>query len=93
MTTAERIESILRRRFRPEHFELHDDSARHAGHPGAASGGGHFDVLIVSAMFEGRALLERHRMVYEALGDLIGGAIHALALRTIPPSEWTGPRP
>ena len=88
MSTAEKIESILRERFQPLHLELNDDSAKHAGHPGATSGGGHFDLLIVSERFEGRTLLERHRMVNEALGDLIGGEIHALALRTIPPSEW-----
>ena len=91
MTTAEKIESILRERFQPSHLELTDDSAKHAGHPGASSGGGHFDVLIVSERFEGRTLLERHRMVNEALGDLIGGEIHALALRAIPPSEWRKP--
>ena len=91
MTTADRIESILRERFRPLHLELTDDSAKHVGHLGATSGGGHFDLLIVSERFEGHTLLERHRMVNEALGDLIGGEIHALALRTIPPSEWRKP--
>jgi BolA protein len=88
MSTPERIESILRNRFRPTHFELTDDSALHAGHPGAASGGGHYTVLIVADAFEGRTLLEQHRMVHDALRDLIGGEIHALALKTIPPSQW-----
>lgn len=82
-----RIEAILRRRFRPEHLEIRDDSARHAGHAGAASGGGHFEILIVSAEFEGKSLLDRHRMVHEALKDLIGRDIHALGLRTSAPSE------
>jgi BolA protein len=88
MSTPERIESILRNRFRPTHFELTDDSAMHAGHPGAASGGGHYTVLIVADAFEGRMLLEQHRMVHDALRDLIGEEIHALALKTIPPSQW-----
>lgn len=82
-----RIEAILRRRFRPERLEIRDDSARHAGHAGAASGGGHFEILIVSAEFEGESLLDRHRMVHEALKDLIGRDIHALGLRTSAPSE------
>ena len=82
-----RIEAILRRRFRPERLEIRDDSARHAGHAGAASGGGHFEILIVSAEFEGKSLVDRHRMVHEALKDLIGRDIHALGLRTSAPSE------
>ena len=86
--TRERLETILRERFRPVHLEIRDDSARHAGHAGAASGGGHFEVVIVSAAFEGRTLLDRHRMVNEAVEALIGGAIHALGLKTIAPSEW-----
>ena len=88
MSTPERIESILRDRFRPIHFELIDDSSRHAGHPGATSGGGHYAVLIVSDAFEGQTLVEQHRMVNDALRDLIGGEIHALSLKTIPPSRW-----
>jgi BolA protein len=82
-----RIEAILRRRFRPERLEIRDDTARHAGHAGAVSGGGHFEILIVSAEFEGKSLLDRHRMVHEALKDLIGRDIHALGLRTSAPSE------
>lgn len=82
-----RIEAILRGRFRPARLEIRDDSAAHAGHAGAASGGGHYDVLIVSAEFEGKSLLDRHRLVNEALRDLIGREIHALALKTRAPSE------
>jgi len=87
------LETILQERFRPAHLEIHDDSARHAGHAGARSGGGHFEVVIVSAEFEGRALLDRHRMVHEALRDLIGGSVHALGLKTVAPSEWRPARP
>jgi BolA protein len=86
----ERIETILRDRFRPLHLEVLDESARHAGHAGAVSGGGHFQVIIVSEMFEGQTLLERHRMVNTALAGLIGREIHALGLRVLPPSEWVG---
>jgi len=87
--TIERIESILQQRFDPLHLELTDDSASHAGHPGASSGGGHYHVLIVSSRFEGQTLLARHRLVNAALGEMIGAEIHALGLRTLAPSEWS----
>ena len=83
----ERIEAILLGRFQPARLEIRDDSAAHAGHAGAASGGGHYDVLIVSAEFEGKSLLDRHCLVHDALRDLIGREIHALALKTRAPSE------
>jgi BolA protein len=86
-----RIEQRIRERLEPEHFELRDDSAKHAGHAGAASGGGHFEVLIVSAAFDGLALLDRHRLVYAALGEMMGGEIHALGLKTLTPAEWRDP--
>jgi len=89
--TARQIEEILRRRFDPLHLELRDDSHRHAGHPGATSGGGHYRVMLVSAAFEGLPLLQQHRLVHEALRGLLGGAIHALALKTVPPSRFAGP--
>ena len=86
-TTPEKIEAIVRRRFRPVQFELRDDSAKHAGHAGATSGGGHYHLLLVSAEFEGRSRIEQHRMVYEALAGLIPDEIHALGLTTRAPSE------
>ena len=85
---AERIEAILRREFQPLHFALRDDSARHAGHPGATSGGGHFHVTLVSATFEGLTRLQQHQRVNDALRDLFGPEIHALALTTRSPAEW-----
>jgi BolA protein len=86
--TAERIEQRIREKLRPTHFDLVDESARHAGHAGARSGGGHYRVLVVADAFAGRPLLARHRMVYEALGELVGGAIHAVSMRTLTPEEW-----
>lgn len=89
MTRSEWIESTLRQAFAPTHFEIVDDSARHAGHAGARSGGGHFQVLIVSERFRGQGRVERHRSVYDALGDAMRAEIHALALRTLTPEEWS----
>lgn len=88
-TTPEKIERLLRARFDPSHFELQDDSARHAGHAGATSGGGHYTVILVAAAFEGLGRLERHRAVYAALEGMVGAEIHALAMKTVAPSEVT----
>jgi len=88
-TTAAKIERLLRERFAPAHFELHDDSAKHAGHPGAASGGGHYSIVIVSTRFEGLSRLERHRRIYAELESMIGAEIHALAIRAVAVSEWS----
>ena len=85
---AEKIESILRERFDPLHFEMRDDSAKHVGHPGATSGGGHYQLLIVASAFEGLSRLDQHRRVNDALRELFGREIHALALKTLAPSEW-----
>jgi len=79
----ERIEAALA----PSSLELGDDSALHAGHPGAASGGGHYRVRIVSSRFEGLRLVMRHRLVYDSVNDLIPTEIHALAITALAPSE------
>ena len=87
-TTAAKIERLLRAGFDPTHFELTDDSAKHVGHPGATSGGGHYSVVIVSIAFEDMSRLERHRLVYAELESMIGTDIHALAVRAVAPTEW-----
>ena len=89
LSTQETIETRLRERLAPIHLEVIDDGAQHAGHAGAASGGGHFSVLVGSASFEGKNRVARHRLVYDLLQDMMQGAIHALALRTVAPSEWS----
>ena len=70
------------------HLEILDESSKHAGHAGAAAGGGHFSCVVVSAAFHDRSTLERHRAVYQALGDLMKHEVHALALQTFDPTEW-----
>ena len=69
----------------PVSLELHDDSAAHAGHAGAASGGGHWQLTIVSEAFRGKNPVARHRMIYEALGDLMKRDIHALQIEAFAP--------
>jgi len=71
----------------PESLDITDESHLHVGHPGAAGGGGHFAVEIVSNEFAGRSLLERHRLVYAALDDLMPAEIHALSIRASAPGE------
>jgi BolA family transcriptional regulator, general stress-responsive regulator len=71
----------------PTHIELIDDSALHAGHAGAQSGGGHFRLFIVAKAFTGKSTLARHQLVYAALGDLMRTRIHALSIQSASPEE------
>ena len=86
MTTAEQIKNRLQT-LAPLSLDLTDDSAAHAGHAGARSGGGHFHLRIVSAAFAGQSKVQRHRLVYEALGDLMQKEIHALGIEALAPDE------
>lgn len=81
------IKKILQKRFNPVELVVKDQSQLHAGHEGAKDGKGHFDVTIVSAEFAGQKRLERHRMVYDALTELLQTDIHALRIRAFTPSE------
>ena len=73
----------------PEHLEIGDDSAQHAGHAGARDGGGHFRVTIVAQAFAGRSTVARHRLVYHALGDMMKREIHAMSLVAKTPDEYS----
>ncbi|MYN03651.1 BolA/IbaG family iron-sulfur metabolism protein [Pseudoduganella sp. DS3] len=79
----ERLEAALA----PQEIELDDESALHAGHAGAASGGGHYRLKIVSNKFEGVKLVMRHRLVYDSVHDMMHKEIHALAITALAPSE------
>jgi len=83
-----RIESLLRERLAAQHVEVIDESVLHAGHAGAAGGGGHFRALVVSSRFEGKSLVERQRLVYGALAEMLSAEIHALAMQTLTPEQW-----
>lgn len=84
---VDRIRDRLQKELEPDTLEIRDDSEQHAGHPGAAAGGGHFSVLIVSDKFRDKSTIERHRMVYLAVGDLMPDEIHALSIRALAPGE------
>ncbi|NNG13369.1 MAG: BolA family transcriptional regulator [Halobacteria archaeon] len=81
------IRKRLVKALNPEVLEIIDESAKHAGHAGAASGGGHFIVQIVSTAFEGENLIQRHRMVYDAVDDIMHTEIHALSIQAKAPDE------
>lgn len=72
----------------PVHLEITDDSQDHAGHAGAASGGGHFSAVVVAEAFAGKNPVQRHQLVYRALGDLMRTDIHAFSLKAFTPSEY-----
>jgi BolA family transcriptional regulator, general stress-responsive regulator len=71
----------------PLQCAVEDESAKHAGHAGAASGGGHYRLRLVSPRFDGLGRLARHRLVYDCLGDMMHQEIHALAIVALTPSE------
>lgn len=84
---ATQIKHLLTTELAPEKLEIIDNSAMHAGHAGAQSGGGHYFVTIVSSAFEGKSLVQRHQMIYKALGDMMKQQIHALGINALTPSE------
>lgn len=83
MITEDRILQIQQRlqALHPTHLEVIDESHKHIGHPGAQSGGGHFLVIIASEKFKGQSLIACHRMIYDALDDLMEKEIHALKIK------------
>jgi BolA protein len=88
--TVERVALIrgrLEAAFAPDELEIVDDSRRHAGHAGARDGRGHFNVRILSRQFSGKRTVERHRMIYAALGSLMQTDIHALGVIALSPEE------
>jgi BolA protein len=88
MQVASRIRSRLDAALSPTRLELMDESARHAGHAGARpKGETHFRLTIVAETFAGKRLVDRQRMVYTALGDLMRTDIHALSITALTPAE------
>ncbi|HXF79270.1 MAG TPA: BolA family protein [Usitatibacter sp.] len=84
-------ENVIRERLRalnPVRLDLRDESGQHAGHAGARPGEStHWQLTIASEAFRGKSAVARHRMVYEALGELMEGDIHALRIEAIVPHE------
>jgi BolA protein len=87
----DRLTERLQLGLEPVQLEVIDDSHRHAGHAGAADGRGHFTVLVVSKRFENLGTLKRHKLVYEAVGDMMATDIHALSIQALAPGESSLP--
>ena len=85
-TREERLRARLEAQFSPLELLIEDQSHLHAGHAGAQDGHSHFRIKIVAAAFRGCSPLARHRMVYDAVGDLMTTDIHALAIEALPPA-------
>ncbi len=86
-TREARLRERLIAAFAPIELAVTDESHLHEGHAGARGGASHFRVRIIAAAFRGIHPVSRHRLVYEALADLMKGEIHALAIEALPPPE------
>lgn len=84
--SAEQIRAVLQERLQPSRLDVIDDSHRHAGHAGAREGR-HFTVRLTAAAFAGASRVARHRLVYDALRELMPAGIHALAIEARSPDE------
>lgn len=90
MNTEQRIQVMTERlthSLQPTYLEIIDESHLHKGHAGAQSGAGHFKILLASSQFTDKNLIACHRLVYEALTDLIPHEIHALKIQIQPEKE------
>jgi len=85
--TIDLIKTLLTDALAPESLELGDNSQAHAGHAGAQGGGGHYHVRIVASAFDGKSMVQRHQLIYKALGDLMKHEIHALGIEAFTPTE------
>lgn len=81
------IKARLEQALSPTYLNIIDESHLHAGHVGAASGAGHFNVTVVSDKFADQSAIQRHRMVYLAVDDLMPSEIHALSINALSTSE------
>lgn len=87
MVIEKEIKNRLEKQMNLEHFEIKDFTGRHSNHK-LNEGGFHLEAVIVSKEFEGKNLIDRHRLVYDSVGDLMKHEIHALSMKTLTPEEW-----
>ncbi len=86
-TRVKTIEAAIEDVLSPTALLVKDQSHLHAGHEGARDGRGHFEVTIISTAFSGKSRIQRHRMVFDAVGDLMQTDIHALSINAFTPDE------
>lgn len=87
MSTIDTLRERMLVALEPSRLDIADESHHHAGHTGAKDGGGHYRMTIVSPRFAGKRTMERHRLVYDAAGDLMKRQIHALSIVAKAPDE------
>tara|TARA_B100000941_G_C28453454_1_gene526451 strand:+ start:772 stop:1044 length:273 start_codon:yes stop_codon:yes gene_type:complete len=87
MVIEKEIKTRLQNNMDLEHFEVKDFTGRHLKHK-LHEGGFHLEAIIVSTNFKDKSLIERHRLVYESVGNLMQNEIHALSMKTLTPDEW-----
>ena len=87
MSVKDQIHQRLMETLGAESVEIEDQSHLHAGHAGAASGGGHYDVIVISSAFNDLNTLGIHRLIYSAVDDLMKKEIHALSIQAFSPDE------
>ena len=87
MKLLEKIEYLLNQHLDIKNLKIEDESYKHAGHKQNQNIGSHFKAIIISKSFDDLPLLNRHKLVYKALGDLIGNEIHAFSMKTISEEE------
>ena len=87
LARIDQIRSRLESALNPMSLDIRDDSAMHAGHAGAQGGAGHYTVFIRADAFHGVRRLQRHRLVYDAVADMMPGEIHALSINATAPDE------
>lgn len=87
VSRPERIRSMLSEQLQASAVEVIDDSHLHVGHAGARDGKGHFRVRVVAEAFAGLRPIQRHQLVYRALGEMMQTDIHALNIAALTPSE------
>ena len=83
------IKDKLTAALNPIHLEISDNSVQHAGHAGTEKDKAHCTITIVSAIFIGKTLIQRHRLVYAVLDELMKTSIHALSINALTPDEFT----
>jgi len=86
-TRIERIRQRLMTSLNPEHLEVEDEGHLHVGHAGAREGKGHFRVTVIAPKFAGLSMIKRHKLIYDAVGDMMDTDIHALSIDARPPAD------
>ena len=90
MKAEEKLHNLLTKQLSASYVKVVDESELHAGHAGALkTGESHFAVIVVSNQFQGKSLVERHRLVYQVLKQPLKNKIHALRIQTYTNDEWS----